>query len=132
MSPNNRSEKSKTKEGTQSTTDRQEITKTFVASGFKYFPWNTWIFFNYKGRYLNWSNFIPNNKEILLLNVAESDLDMVETTSSKAHETLETKMKNVSFAFDIPLTLLEQWMMSLTSLEVPNTLHNISSKNISF
>ena len=34
-----------------------------------------------------------------------------------------------SFSFDIPLELPEQWMMGVTSLEVYNTVYNITEKN---
>ena len=37
-----------------------------------------------------------------------------------------------SFSFDFPLELREQWMIRVTSLEVYNTLYNITSKNNSF
>ena len=34
-----------------------------------------------------------------------------------------------SFSFDFPLDLPEQWMMGVTSLEVYNTVYNITEKN---
>ena len=34
--------------------------------------------------------------------------------------------------FDIPLELPEQWMMGVTSLEVYNSVYNITQKNNSF
>ena len=34
-----------------------------------------------------------------------------------------------SFSFDLPLDLPEQWMMGVTSLEVYNTIYNITEKN---
>ena len=37
-----------------------------------------------------------------------------------------------SFSFDIPLDLPEQWMMGVTSLEVYNTVYNITEKNNKF
>ena len=39
-----------------------------------------------------------------------------------------TKQKE-SFAFDVPLELPEKWMMGVTSLEVYNTVYNITEKN---
>ena len=78
------------------------------------------------------SNFNPSDKkEILLLNIAKSNLDIVENTHSKPQETLEFKMnkQSESFSFDIPLELPEKWMMGVTSLEVYNTVFNITSKN---
>ena len=78
------------------------------------------------------SNFVTYNKqESLLLSIAKSNLDNVEKTLSKPQETLEFKMKKQkeSFSFDIPLDLPEQWMMGVTSLEVYNTVYNITEKN---
>ena len=37
-----------------------------------------------------------------------------------------------SFSFDIPSELPEPWMMGVTSLEVYNTLNNITEKNNKF
>ena len=78
------------------------------------------------------SNFVTyDKKESLLLNIAKSNLDFVENTLSKPQETLEFKMnkQKESFSFDIPLDLPEQWMMGVTSLEVYNTVYNITEKN---
>ena len=70
-------------------------------------------------------------KESLLLCIAKSNLDIVENTHSKPQEALEFKMnkQKESFSFDIPLELPEQWMMGVTSLEVYNTVYNITEKN---
>ena len=78
------------------------------------------------------SNFVTyDNKESLLLSIAKSNLDIVENTLSKPQETLEPKMtkQKESFSFDIPLELPEKWMMGVTSLEVYNTVFNITEKN---
>ena len=78
------------------------------------------------------SNFVTyDKKESLLLNIAKSNLDIVENTLSKPQETLEFKMikQKESFSFDIPLELPEQWMMGVTRLEVYNTVYNITEKN---
>ena len=78
------------------------------------------------------SNFVTyDKKESLLLSIAKSNLDIVENTSSKPQETLEFKLKKQkeSFSFDIPLELPEKWMMGVTSLEVYNTVYNITEKN---
>ena len=78
------------------------------------------------------SNFVTyDKKESLLLSIAKSNLDIVENTLSKPQETLEFKMnkQKESFSFDIPLELPEQWMMGVTSLEVYNTVYNITEKN---
>ena len=70
-------------------------------------------------------------KESLLLSIAKSNQEIVENTLSKPQETLEFKMnkQKESFSFDIPLDLPEQWMMRVTSLEVYNTVYNITEKN---
>ena len=39
-----------------------------------------------------------------------------------------TKQKE-SFSFDVPLELPEQWMMGVTSLEVYNSIYNITPIN---
>ena len=81
------------------------------------------------------SNFVTyDKKESLLLSFAKSNLDIVENTHSKPQETLEFKMtkQKESFSFDIPLDLPEQWMMGVTSLEVYNTVYNITEKNNKF
>ena len=78
------------------------------------------------------SNFVTyDKKESLLLSIAKSNLDIVENTLSKPQETLEFKMnkQKESFSFDILLDLPEQWMMGVTSLEVYNTVYNITEKN---
>ena len=65
------------------------------------------------------------------MSIAKSNLDIVEKTLSKPQETLEFKMnkQKESFSFDVPLELPEQWMMGVTSLEVYNTVYNITEKN---
>ena len=78
------------------------------------------------------SNFVTyDKKESLLLNIAKSNQEIVENTHSKPHETLEFKMtkQKESFSFDVPLTLNEKWMMGVTSLEVYNTVYNMTEKN---
>ena len=81
------------------------------------------------------SNFVTyDKKESLLLSIAKSNLDIVEKTLSKPQQTLEFKMnkQKESFSFDVPLELPEQWMMGVTSLEVYNSVYNITNKNNSF
>ena len=78
------------------------------------------------------SNFVTyDKKESLLLSIAKSNQEIVENTLSKPQETSEFKMnkQKESFSFDIPLDLPEQWMMGVTSLEVYNTVDNITEKN---
>ena len=79
------------------------------------------------------SNFVTyDKKESLLLSIAKSNQEIVENTHSKPQKTLEFKMnkQKESFSFDISLELPEQWMMGVTSLEVYNTVYNITEKNI--
>ena len=78
------------------------------------------------------SNFVTyDKKESLLLSIAKSNQEIVENTHSKPQETLEFKMniQKETFSFDIPLDLPEQWMMGVTSLEVYNTIYNITEEN---
>ena len=79
------------------------------------------------------STFVTyDKKESLLLSIAKSNQEIVENTHSKPQETtLEfkiTKLKE-SFSFDVPLQLNEKWMMGVTSLEVYNTVYNITNSN---
>ena len=72
-----------------------------------------------------------DKKEFLLLSIAKSNQEIVENTHSKPQETLEFEMtkQKESFSFDVPLELPEKWMMGVTSLEVYNTVYNITEKN---
>ena len=78
------------------------------------------------------STFVTYDKnESLLLSIAKSHQEIVENTHSKPQETLEFKMtkQKESFSFDVPLELPEKWMMGVTSLEVYNTVYNITNSN---
>ena len=78
------------------------------------------------------SSFVTyDKKESLLLNIAKSNQEIAENTHSKPQETLEFKMtkQKESFSFDVSLLLPEKWMMGVTSLEVYNTVYNITEKN---
>ena len=78
------------------------------------------------------STFVTyDKKESLLLSIAKSNQEIVENTHSKPQETLEFKMtkEKESFSFDVPLILNENWMMGVTSLEVYNTVYNITNSN---
>ena len=65
------------------------------------------------------------------MSIAKSSQEIVEKTHSKPQETLEFKMtkQKESFSFDVPLELPEKWMMGVTSLEVYNTVYNITNSN---
>ena len=78
------------------------------------------------------SSFVTyDKKESLLLNIAKSNQEIAENTHSKPQETLEFKMtkQKESFSFDVSLLLPEKWMMGVTSLEVYNTVYNITENN---
>ena len=78
------------------------------------------------------SSFVTyDKKESLLLSIAKSNQEIVENTHSKPQETLEFKMtkQKEAFSFDVPLILNEKWMMGVTSLEVYNTVYNITNSN---
>ena len=78
------------------------------------------------------STFVTyDKKESLPLNIAKSNQEIVENTLSKPQGTLEFKMikQKESFSFDVPLELPEKWTMGVTSLEVYNTVYNITEKN---
>ena len=64
------------------------------------------------------------------MSIAKSNQEIVENTQSKPQKTLEYKMtkQKESFSFDVPLELPEQWMMGVPSLEVYNTIYNISER----
>ena len=76
------------------------------------------------------SNFVTyDKKESLLLSIAKPNQEIVGNTHSKPQETLEFKMtKQKEFSFDVPLSSDEKWMMGVTSLEVYNTVYNITEK----
>ena len=78
------------------------------------------------------STFVTyDKKESLLLSIAKSNQEIVENTHSKPQETLDFKMtkQKESFSIDVSLNLEEKWMMGVTSLEVYNTVYNITEKN---
>ena len=78
------------------------------------------------------SNFVTyDKKESLLLNIAKSNQEIVENNHSKPLETLEFKItkQKESFSIDVPLQLIEKWIMGVTSLEVYNTVYNITNTN---
>ena len=78
------------------------------------------------------STFVTyDKKESLLLSIAKSSQEIVDNTHSKPQETLEFKMnkQKESFSFDVPLQLNGKWMMGVTSLEVYNTVYNITNSS---
>ena len=104
------------------TKDRQENINNISGSGYKQFH-------VYK---VDLSNFvIYDKKKSLLLKTAKSNKELVEKFHSKPQETQEFKIneQKESLSFDVLLQLEEKWMMGVTSLEVCNTVCNISTCN---
>ena len=78
------------------------------------------------------STFVTCDKqESLLSSFAKSNQKTVENTHFKPQETLEFKMtkQKGSFSIEVPLILNEKWIMGVTSLEVYNTVYNITNSN---
>ena len=78
------------------------------------------------------SNFVTyDKKESLPLSIAKSNQEIVENTHSKPQEFLEFKKAKQKefFSVDVPLHLDEKWMMGVTSLEIYNTVYNITEKS---
>ena len=73
-----------------------------------------------------------DKKEILLLEMAKSNREIAQNTKIKQQKTLEFKMNTNSkyFKFDESLILERgEWQMGVISLEVYNSVYNITSKN---
>ena len=81
----------------------------------------------------DFNNFIAyDKKEVLLLEMAKSNREIAQNTKIKQQETLEFKMNTNSkyFKFDESLILERgEWKMGVISLEVYNSVYNITSKN---
>ena len=78
------------------------------------------------------SNFIVDNKlEFLLLNIAQSNIQISQNTISKSQETLEFQVnkQNEEFTFDIPLLVEDSWLMGVTNLQVYDTIYNITKSS---
>ena len=99
---------------------KPRINNNISASSFKHF-----FLLNRSNKFV-----LIDKKESLLLSIAKSNQEIVENTQSKPQKTLEYKMtkQKESFSFDVPLELPEQWMMGVPSLEVYNTIYNISER----
>ena len=82
---------------------------------------------------MDFNNFVAyDKKEILLLEMAKSNREIAQNTKIKQQETLEFKMNTNSkyFKFDESLILERgEWQMGVISLEVYNSVYNITSKN---
>ena len=77
------------------------------------------------------SNFVTFDIKTVLLTIAKANQEIVENTHFKPQETLESKMtkQKESYSFDVSLHLDEKWTMGVTSLEVYNTVYNVTEKN---
>ena len=70
-------------------------------------------------------------KEALLLSVIKKCEVFIKRTYKKAEETLELKLiePREYFHFKLPISHDGSWMISLTSVEVYNSIFNITEKN---
>ena len=77
------------------------------------------------------SNFVTFDIKTVLLTIAKANQEIVENTHFKPQETLESKMTKQKeyYSFDVSLHLDEKWTMGVTSLEVYNTVYNVTEKN---
>ena len=84
---------------------------------------------------MNLNMIQPKNKtEYLLLSITKNCETLVEQTHRKAKETLEFKLikPKETFHFNPPIQIKADWMISLTTLEVYNSIFNINTKNNKF
>ena len=75
-----------------------------------------------------------NQTEDLLLSLTKNCETPIEQTHRKAEETLEFKMiqSKQAFHFKPPIPIERSWMIGLTSLEVYNSMFNITEENNNF
>ena len=75
-----------------------------------------------------------NETEDLLLSITKNCETLNDQTHRKAEETLEFKMTKPkeTFYFKPPFQIKGDWMIGLTSLEVYNSVYNITQENIKF
>ena len=81
---------------------------------------------------MNLNMIRPNNEaEDLLLSKAKNCQPMIDQTHTKAEETLEFKMNQPrkTFHFKPSIQIQGSWMIGLTSLEVYNTIFDITERN---
>ena len=72
-----------------------------------------------------------NGTETLLLSKTKNCETLIEQTHRKAEETLEFKLtkSRETFHFNPRILIEGSWMIGLTSLEVYNSIFNITKKN---
>ena len=75
-----------------------------------------------------------NETEDLLLSITKNFETLIDQTHRKAEETLEFKMfkPREAFHFRPPTQIRGSWMIGLTSLEVYNSIFNITERNNKF
>ena len=75
-----------------------------------------------------------NEAEDLLLSITKNCELLIEQTHRKAEETLEFKMitPKEAYHFNPPIHIKGEWMIGLTSLEVYNSVFNITEENNKF
>ena len=75
-----------------------------------------------------------NETEDLLLSITKNDETLTERTHTKPEETLEIKhtRPRETFLFNPPTSIEGSWMIGLMSLEVYNSIFNISQENEKF
>ena len=84
---------------------------------------------------MNLNMIIPKTEtEDLLLSITENYETLIKQTHRKAQETLEFKMTKSGerFHFNSSIPIEWSWMIGLTSLEVYNSVFNITGKNNKF
>ena len=75
-----------------------------------------------------------NETEDLLLSITKNCETLIEQTHRKAEETLEFKLtkSRETLYFRPPIQINGYWMLGLTSLEVYNSIYNITEENNKF
>ena len=75
-----------------------------------------------------------NETEDFLISITKNCETLIRKTHRKAEETLEIKMNKPSetFHFKPPMSIEGSWMVELTSLEVYNSIFNLTEENKKF
>ena len=84
---------------------------------------------------MNLNKIRPKNETVeLLLSITKNCETLIDQTHRKAEETLEFKMtkSKETFRFNPPIQIKRDWMIGLTSLEVYNSVYNITEENNKF
>ena len=75
-----------------------------------------------------------NEAQYLLLSITGNCETLIEQTNRKAEETLECKLttSRETFYFKPPISVEESWLIGLKSLELFNSIFNITEENNNF